>query len=72
MPSKKAKGFTEQFEELERLVAELENEEDLDTGLKKFERGLMLSHELKNQLKKVENRIETMKKHAEDLENDTE
>ncbi|MFA6512052.1 MAG: exodeoxyribonuclease VII small subunit [Patescibacteria group bacterium] len=68
MPSKKSKTFTDQFEELERIVSELEEEEDLDAGLKKFERGLALSKELKAQLKNVENKIENMKKDAEDLE----
>ena len=68
MPSKQSKTFTQHFEELERLVEELETEEDLDLALKKFERGLELSKEIKKRLAVAENRIAVMKKDADALE----
>lgn len=68
MPSRTSTSFTEQFEELERLLEELEHEEDLDRAMKKFERGIVLAKELKKRLTGVENRIEAMKKDVEHLD----
>lgn len=68
MPSKQSKTFTQQFEELERLVQELETAEDLDLALKKFERGIALAADIKKRLHIAENRIAVMKKDIEDLD----
>lgn len=56
-------NFAKAFSELEKIAEEFENETvDLESGLKKFERGLALASLLKVKLKEVENRVEIIKK----------
>lgn len=64
MPTPKKKGsIRQQFEELEKIVREFEQEQlDVEGGLEKFEHGLQLATQLKKQLATVEVKIETMKK----------
>ncbi|PIY95917.1 MAG: exodeoxyribonuclease VII small subunit [Candidatus Kerfeldbacteria bacterium CG_4_10_14_0_8_um_filter_42_10] len=60
-------NFAEAFAELEKITEEFENETvDLESGLKKFERGLELASELKARLKEVENKVEIIKKKFEE------
>lgn len=55
-------NFTKTYTELETIVKEFEAERvDLDEGLKKFERGLVLAKQLKDKLKEVEQKIEQIK-----------
>lgn len=55
-------NFTKTYTELEAIVKEFEAERvDLDEGLKKFERGLVLAKQLKDKLKEVEQKIEQIK-----------
>lgn len=70
-------NFAKSFEELEEIVADFEKGDiDLDEGLKKFERGLVLAHDLKKYLAEVENKVEVLKEKfgqesaAQDEEND--
>ena len=54
--------FDTALKELESITQWFEqNEIDLDEGLVKFERGMVLATELKNHLETVENRIEKIK-----------
>lgn len=55
--------FSKGFEELENITRWFDSQEtlDLDAGLKKFERGLELSAELKKKLTQVENKVEEIK-----------
>ena len=55
-------NFTKTYTELETIVKEFEAERvDLDEGLKKFERGLVLAKQLKDKLQEVEQKIEHIK-----------
>lgn len=55
-------NFTKTYTELETIVKEFEAERvDLDEGLKKFERGLVLAKQLKDKLQEVEQKIEQIK-----------
>ena len=50
------------FEELEKITAEFEKGDvDLEKGIPKFKRGLMLAKFLKEKLSKIENEIEEIK-----------
>jgi len=50
------------YKELEDIVAWFEREDaDLEEGLKKFERGLVLSKLCKDRLKEVENKVTQIK-----------
>lgn len=56
-------NFAKAFAELEKITQEFESGEiDLEEGLKKFERGLELAHELKKQLQGAENKLRLIKK----------
>ena len=69
MPAKKQPSFAEAFKELEELTEWFETEEvDLDEGLKKFERGLELSQICKKKLAEVENKVTTLKKKFDTIE----
>lgn len=61
-PTKKV-DFAKAFTELESITEWFETEEqlDLDEGLKKFERGLVLASELKKKLSEVENKVQEIK-----------
>ncbi len=63
MATKKLFNFASAFQELEEITKWFDGEEnvDLDEGLKKFERGLELSNELKKKLGEVENKVEEIK-----------
>lgn len=66
---KKELTFAQAFSELEKLTEWFETEEvDLDEGLKKFERGLELAQVCKKKLAEVENKVTTLKKKFESLE----
>lgn len=55
-------NFARSFEELEKIVKELESGQiDLDEGLKKYERGLELASVCQNKLKEVENKVQLIK-----------
>ena len=60
---KKSTNFTEAFEELEKITAWFDSEEssDLDEGLKKFERGLLIADQLKKKLEEVQNTVQEIK-----------
>lgn len=66
-------SFEQQFKELEKLVADLESGEvQLDEGLEKFKRGLVLAQALKAKLTEVENKVEIIKKKfTQDSSDDT-
>lgn len=57
-------NFAQAFEELEQITAWFESEAqtDLDEGLKKFERGLVLAAILKARLGEVEQKVQEIKK----------
>lgn len=61
---KKEMDFASAFEELEHITQWFDSQEqvDLDEGLKKFERGLLLANELKKKLNEVENKVEEIKR----------
>lgn len=66
MPSKKKQSkqsFAKDFEKLEQIVQQFENDEELDVdkSLKQFEAGLKLAESLKKTLDTVEQRIEILK-----------
>ena len=51
-------NFTKAYQELEELVADFEGRElDLDKDIPKFEKGLKLAQQLKEQLGKLENKV---------------
>ena len=69
MATKKQPSFAEAFAELEELTEWFETEEvDLDEGLKKFERGLELAQVCKKKLSEVENKVTTLKKKFDSLD----
>lgn len=54
--------FGAKLTELETITEWFESGEvDLNAGLAKFERGMVLADELKNELQAVENRVEAIK-----------
>jgi exodeoxyribonuclease VII small subunit len=62
MSESKQYDFEAKLKELEEITAWLESDEvNLDQALAKFERGMALSAELKQQLKHIENRVEKIK-----------
>lgn len=61
--NKSDKGFSEKFQELEEIVEWFSGDaKDIDESLKKFERGIELSNELRAFLKETENKVEKIKK----------
>ncbi|MBI4022338.1 MAG: exodeoxyribonuclease VII small subunit [Candidatus Andersenbacteria bacterium] len=51
-------NFTAGYQELEKIVAELEAKEiDLERDLPKYERGLELASQLQKRLKEIENKV---------------
>lgn len=55
-------NFEEALKEISQIAEDFENKEiDLEEGLDKFERGLLLAENCKNKLKEVENKIEEIK-----------
>lgn len=62
-------NFGEAFSELEKITAWFERGDvELEEGLKKFERGLLLAQKLKSRLKEVENKVTEIKAKFEDEE----
>lgn len=63
MPKKAGKQNLEKmFAELEKITADLQAEDlDLETAIEKFEKGLLLSEQLKKRLAEIENKIEMVK-----------
>lgn len=64
MPKAKTTGtdFGAAYKELEDIVAWFEREDaDLEEGLQKFERGLVLAKLCKDRLKDVENKVSEIK-----------
>ena len=56
------KTFQDQFKALEQIATDFEQGKyDLTNGLTKFEEGLKLAKNLKEQLTEVENKITTIK-----------
>lgn len=66
-------SFGKSFSELEKIVQGFElNITDPEEGLKKFEQAILLARDLKARLRKIENRVETIKKKFSfDLEEET-
>lgn len=63
MPKRSTVSFEQEFKELEKLVQELEsNDVQLEAGLDKFQRGLVLAQSLKAKLVEIENKVEIIKK----------
>jgi len=59
----KEASLNENFQELERIVQELETDKvDLEESIKKFERGLELADLCKKRLTEVENKVVEIKK----------
>lgn len=58
--TKPQKNFAKAFEELEKIAHEFEEHQDLDIdeAVKKFERGLELSQELKDRLREIELKVQ--------------
>lgn len=70
---KKTNSIREQFEALEKIVAQFEQGQlDVEDGLEKFEQGLQLATDLKKQLSGVEVKIENMKKKYKSVLEETE
>lgn len=66
MATKKQAPFTEQFAELEEITRWFERGDvDLDEGLKKYERGLVLAALCKDRLQEIENTVTSLKKQYE-------
>lgn len=63
MPTKDTQSFSKLFEELEKITKEFEDQGniDIDESLKKFERGLEISHLLKKRLADVELKVKKIK-----------
>lgn len=64
MPKKTDKTFDfgSAYKELESIVEWFEREDvDLEEGLRKFERGLLLARQCKDRLKDVENKVVEIK-----------
>jgi exodeoxyribonuclease VII small subunit len=60
--AKQPPDFGAKLEELEAITTWFESGEvDLNAALAKFERGMQLADELKQELHKIENRVETIK-----------
>ena len=60
-------SFSQAFQELEAITQWFEKGEvDLDEGLKKFERGLLLAKMCKEKLSEVENKVKEIKKKFEE------
>ncbi len=69
MASKDIFNFEKAFSELEVITEEFEKGEiDIETGLKKFERGLELAEQLKKRLGEIENKVIEIKGRFKDLE----
>lgn len=67
-PENATASFATAFTELEELTRWFESGDiDLDTGIKKFERGLELAAICKTKLQDVEQKIKTLKVKFEDL-----
>lgn len=72
-PKRKTNSIRQQFEILEKIVAQFEQGQlDVEDGLEKFEQGLQLATDLKRQLSSVEVKIETMKKKYKSVLEDNE
>lgn len=55
-------NFAKSFEELEKIVQDLETGQvDLDEALKKYEKGLDLASQCQAKLKEVENKVKIIK-----------
>lgn len=68
--SDKQFNFGEAYKELEDIIGWFEREEvDLEEGLQKFERGLLLAQQCKERLKTVENKVVEIKTRFGELEN---
>ena len=60
--NKENQDFGSKLKELEAITAWFESDEvDLNAALAKFERGMELANELKQELQQVENRVEKIK-----------
>ena len=63
-------NFGEAYKELEDIIGWFEREEvDLEEGLQKFERGLLLAKQCKERLKTVENKVVEIKTRFGEIEN---
>jgi exodeoxyribonuclease VII small subunit len=63
--------FGKAYKELEEIVDWFEGGEvDLEAGLERFERGLVLAKSCKERLKEVENKVTAIKIKFDDLAND--
>lgn len=58
----KAFNFSAKLEELDKITAALDDDIDLDEGIKQYEQGMKLIQELKTYLATQTNRIEEIKK----------
>jgi len=66
MATKKQSPFAELFAELEEITRWFERGDvDLDEGLKKYERGLVLAGLCKDRLQEIENTVISLKKQYE-------
>lgn len=63
MSAQKKSSFAKLFVELEAITAWFESDSiDLEEGLEKFERGMVIAKELRERLQSVEVRIEEVRK----------
>jgi exodeoxyribonuclease VII small subunit len=59
---KKTDNFSSQLKSLEQITDKLQSGDlELEESLKLFEKGLALAESLKEQLKQIENKMETIK-----------
>jgi len=67
MPKPKTFNFAEAFENLNKIVEQLESGDvDLDKALKQYEEGLKLVQQCKKQLDEVENRVKVIREKYDD------
>lgn len=64
-------NFTKGFEELEKIVTDLESRElDLEKDLPQVERGLELAQKLKARLQEIDNKVITIEKKFGEADHD--
>ncbi len=61
MPKTTVFNFEKAYSELEKIMAEVEKNEDLEKSLKLYEKGLDLISKCKKRLEEVENRVKVIR-----------
>jgi exodeoxyribonuclease VII small subunit len=58
-------NFTSAMKEVDKIIDQMESEEDLDKTIKQYKKALGLLDDCKKYLKNVENKVEIIKKEFE-------